>query len=165
MVTVTCECCGREFRVKPSRARRGVRFCSMDCRRKVQYTGRFVRSDGYVAIRVGDDYVLEHRHIMAMHLGRVLESREHVHHVNGIKADNRLENLELVLIGPHTAMHHPGRDRSTWVKVECLTCGKVFERRRREHQRHPYAFCSRRCYIKGARLTPGRGRKGIALSS
>ena len=158
MVTVTCELCGKEFEVKPSRAQRGVRFCSMECRREAQYTGRFVRSDGYVSIRVGGEYVLEHRHIMEKHLGRSLESDEHVHHINGVKSDNRLENLRVVRVGPHATLHHPGRDDTTWVEVECLTCGKVFKRRGYEVERHPRTFCSRECYRNGAHLTPGRGR-------
>jgi len=161
MVAVTCEHCGREFWVKPKRVRRGVRFCSMACRRAGQYTGRFTRSDGYVAIRIDDDYVLEHRHVMESHLGRPLESGEHVHHRNGNRADNRLENLELIRVGPHASLHHPGRDRSTWVKVRCLACGKVFERRLCQHRQHPRAFCSRSCYLQRAGEMPGRNRPGL----
>jgi hypothetical protein len=63
--------------------------------------GKWINKSGYVEIRVGDQYCLEHRHVMSEHLGRPLTSIEIVHHKNGIRTDNHLGNLELCLKKSH----------------------------------------------------------------
>ena len=149
-IKIICKNCGKEFYVKPSRAKRGVKYCSMDCRKQHQYTGRFTRSDGYVAVLVKGKYELEHRYIMAQHIGRPLQTKEHVHHRNGIKHDNRIENLEIVGVGEHIAKYHPSqKQQDKWHTAKCIACGKDFQRLKNETRLHPNAFCSRECYIIG----------------
>ena len=57
---------------------------------------------GYVSIKISNkkgmdkkNWMLEHRYIMSNHIGRPLYDNEIVHHINGIRTDNRIKNLEL----------------------------------------------------------------------
>jgi len=56
-------------------------------------------------------YVMEHRLIMEEQLGRYLTEDEVVHHKNGVKNDNVLENLEVMSIHDHRKLHLTAHSR------------------------------------------------------
>jgi hypothetical protein len=62
----------------------------------------------YKAIRVEGVKIDEHRYIMEQHIGRKLARNEVVHHKNGNKRDNRIENLEIMSLSEHAKKHQTG---------------------------------------------------------
>lgn len=83
-----------------------LKICDVHLSEKMRLAGsarrrpdKYIDKDGYVQIWLDGRRIGEHRAVMQRKIGRKLNRNESVHHINGIRTDNRPENLELWLGG------------------------------------------------------------------
>lgn len=69
------------------------------------WRGGRAKDGDYILVRVGTTYVREHRHVWEQANGPIPEKWQ-VHHLNGIKTDNRIENLVAMSNADHHRDHH-----------------------------------------------------------
>lgn len=80
-----------------------------------------LRKDGYRVLQINGKRILEHTYVMSKKLGRDLMKTESVHHKNGVRCDNRIENLEV-----WSSSHPSGQrvdDKIEWCKEFLLSYG------------------------------------------
>ena len=111
-----CPQCGATFIQSPSRT--GI-YCSRRCMGIAKYRRPLDREHngkpavldnlGYVRIfepghpsATRSGWIFEHRWVVEQSLGRILDRDENVHHLNHVRDDNRLENLQLLSHSAHS---------------------------------------------------------------
>jgi hypothetical protein len=96
-----------------------------------------IHPSGYRIHHRGSTFSKEHRAVMERHLGRPLLSTEHVHHINHIKTDNRIDNLMIVTPAEHARIHKrlPENTASTkrCPKCQLVLAHEAFNRNRARH--------------------------------
>lgn len=124
--TYSCSNCGIKFTAY-RQGKSGLHFCSQDCSKQYMkgenhhsfISGTTINSAGYKCIKVGDKYLYEHRLIMEEFLNRKLDKNEVVHHKDGNKLNNDLNNLELMTKHEHDIFHTKQR-QSISNSNECI---------------------------------------------
>ncbi len=149
-VEVACVSCGATRQVKDSSAYSAKKARCGACRYAEQAKrmsgknnpawkgGRYIDSDGYVMVYMPEHHrarqsghVCEHILVAEQTVGHPVTSEYHVHHINGVKGDNRPENLEVLLAADHHREHDPysnldgGRTRNGGVVVVTPKHGKI----------------------------------------
>lgn len=111
-----CIECGASFYCIQSRVNT-AKYCSISCGLKGKNNWRWKNGTlnwaGYKLIMVDGKQVREHRYIFEQHIGRKLMKAEEIHHINGIKTDNRIENLVVLDKSSHAKVSYSNRKIDT----------------------------------------------------
>lgn len=109
----------------------------------------------YKQLNINGKHIDEHRKVMQDHLGRKLARNEHVHHINGNKRDNRIENLMIVTPQEHIILHkqiYP-------LTKHCKICGKEFTPHKTKRKRA--VVCSNECKVALDKINAKKRKKPI----
>lgn len=115
-------------------------------------------SKGYEIMYIGGKEIKVHVYLWEKFNGICKPIGYEIHHKNGIKNDNRIENLEILTNSDHQKTHAGWiKENGEWVKKPCTLCGDVFlitEFYKRKGFT-PAALC-KKCHIKVTREYAGK---------
>jgi hypothetical protein len=102
-----CIICKKKFYRPPSSFKKAKhQYCSRECGylankgvlkniTPIENRKWFKSAKGYLATTIRGKWLWQHRWVIENHIGRTLKKEEIIHHLNGIKNDNRIENLAI----------------------------------------------------------------------
>ena len=138
---IICLNCSKEFSVVgKSKAKYCSRRCYWDTIKKLPpektpaWRGGVCHQGPYIQIKSPNHplkdargYVFEHRLVMEKYIGRYLTKNEVVHHIDGNRSNNLIDNLLLLKRGEHASKHHKGAKRSaeSCAKIRLINIGRV----------------------------------------
>jgi len=117
---------------------KGSMFLSERYHQSIQRRLAVWKTEGYVyftdkahPLCSSSGVVYYHRHVMSMHLGRWLRSEEHVHHIDGDRANNDISNLKVLSRSDHS------REHCAEPTTVCAKCGTLT---------YNEVYCSSKCH-------------------
>jgi len=108
-----CDFCKNCFYTLRSNGSGKNRFCNSECRYKflsMKMLKNGCIENGYRRFEIRGRHIFEHRLVMEKFIGRKLRKSECIHHIDGDRLNNSIENLEIISRSQHTSFHRINKE-------------------------------------------------------